>query len=58
MKHMQGFYNRLSSNKKASLKRKSRLAAVMHLSPNKLSKAAVFDPWYVWSSESSPETAK
>lgn len=47
MKHMQSFYNRLSSNKKASLKRKSRLAAVMHLSPNKLSKAGVFDPWYV-----------
>lgn len=57
MKHMQGFYNRLSSNKKAALKHKSHLAALMHLNRNKISAAAAFDPWYIWT-ESSPELAK
>jgi hypothetical protein len=56
MKQMQDFYNWLSSNKDASITRKSRLAALMSMSRDKLSAAAVFDPWYVWT-ESSPSMA-
>ncbi|MBI2331815.1 MAG: hypothetical protein HYU84_06610 [Chloroflexi bacterium] len=58
MKHMQDFYNKLTSNKNASLNRKSRLAALMRLGRERFNVVAVFDPWYVWSSESSPAMAQ
>lgn len=58
MKNMQDFYNQLSSNTDESINRKSRLVALMRLSRDKLNAAAAFDPWYVWSSESSPTMAQ